>query len=243
MWQASAELHERTVVRALPQVTLQEMLHRLQGSRGARGDVRAPSRAARAAVGARAHERHPRRAAATAASCEFMQLFRAEEGRIGVTVTFIAILELMREGLIDVVQTEPYAPLHVRAASAAPYTAPGDESRGDAADPRRRRRKHMSEDVLQQHHRGGAAGGGQVRCTLAELRAAVRRAAASRRAAQLRAALDALRGGVRRARHRAEGNRRGLPRPGAPRATPPRSRGCGPSVPRATRARCSRRWR
>ena len=43
-------------------------------------------------------------------------LFRPEEGRMGVTVTFVAILELMREGLIDIVQTEPYAPLHVRAA-------------------------------------------------------------------------------------------------------------------------------
>src|SRR5690606_20488973 len=31
--------------------------------------------------------------------------------------TFVAILELMREGLIDVVQTEPFGPLHVRAAS------------------------------------------------------------------------------------------------------------------------------
>ena len=38
---------------------------------------------------------------------------------MGVTVTFIAILELVREGLIDIVQAEPYAPLHVRAASAA----------------------------------------------------------------------------------------------------------------------------
>ena len=35
---------------------------------------------------------------------------------MGVTVTFIAILELVREGLIEIVQTEPYAPLHVRGA-------------------------------------------------------------------------------------------------------------------------------
>jgi segregation and condensation protein A len=47
----------------------------------------------------------------------FMQLFRAEEGRMGITVTFVAILELMREGLIDIVQAEAYAPLHVRAAA------------------------------------------------------------------------------------------------------------------------------
>ncbi len=35
----------------------------------------------------------------------------------------------------------------------------------------------------------------------------------------------------------------GFPHPGAPRARAARSRGCGPSVPRAIRARCSRRWR
>ena len=38
---------------------------------------------------------------------------------MGVTVTFMAILELVREGLIDIVQAEPYAPLHVRAATPA----------------------------------------------------------------------------------------------------------------------------
>jgi segregation and condensation protein A len=46
---------------------------------------------------------------------EFVSLFRPEEGRMGVTVTFIAILELLREGLLEIVQSEPYAPIHVRA--------------------------------------------------------------------------------------------------------------------------------
>ena len=47
---------------------------------------------------------------------EFTQLFRPEEGRMGVTVTFVAILELVREGLIEIVQSQAFAPLHVRAA-------------------------------------------------------------------------------------------------------------------------------
>ena len=38
---------------------------------------------------------------------------------MGVTVTFIAILELMQEGLIEIVQSEAYAPIHVRTATAA----------------------------------------------------------------------------------------------------------------------------
>jgi segregation and condensation protein A len=36
---------------------------------------------------------------------------------MGVTVTFLALLELLKESLIEVVQTEPYAPIHVRAAA------------------------------------------------------------------------------------------------------------------------------
>jgi segregation and condensation protein A len=45
---------------------------------------------------------------------DFVRLFTPEEGRRGVTVTFVAILELLREGLIELVQSEAYAPLHVR---------------------------------------------------------------------------------------------------------------------------------
>ena len=40
---------------------------------------------------------------------------------MGVTVTFVAILELVREGLIEIVQAEPFAPLHVRAAPRSGY--------------------------------------------------------------------------------------------------------------------------
>jgi segregation and condensation protein A len=47
----------------------------------------------------------------------FADLFDAEEGRMGVAVTFIAILELLKETVIEVVQSEEFAPLHIRAAS------------------------------------------------------------------------------------------------------------------------------
>ena len=36
---------------------------------------------------------------------------------MGVAVSFIAILELLRESVFEVVQSEAYAPLHVRASS------------------------------------------------------------------------------------------------------------------------------
>ncbi len=44
----------------------------------------------------------------------FTALFRPAEGRMGVVVTFMAVLELLREGLLELVQAEPFAPIHVR---------------------------------------------------------------------------------------------------------------------------------
>ena len=44
----------------------------------------------------------------------FNELFRAEEGRLGVVVPFLAIMELIRESVVDFVQAEPFAPIHVR---------------------------------------------------------------------------------------------------------------------------------
>jgi segregation and condensation protein A len=44
----------------------------------------------------------------------FSALFRPEEGRMGVVVTFLAVLELLREALLELAQAEPFAPIHVR---------------------------------------------------------------------------------------------------------------------------------
>lgn len=44
----------------------------------------------------------------------FTALFYPEEGRRGVVVTFMAILELLREALLELVQVEPFAPIHLR---------------------------------------------------------------------------------------------------------------------------------
>jgi segregation and condensation protein A len=47
---------------------------------------------------------------------EFHQLFTINEGKLGVVVTFIAMLELLKQSLIQVVQQEPYSPIHIKAA-------------------------------------------------------------------------------------------------------------------------------
>lgn len=46
---------------------------------------------------------------------EFTSLFTVEEGRRGVIVTLLAVLELVREMLIELVQAKPLGPIHVRA--------------------------------------------------------------------------------------------------------------------------------
>lgn len=45
----------------------------------------------------------------------FVSLFKAEEGRMGVVVTFLAIMELIKESLVEIVQTEAFGPIHVKA--------------------------------------------------------------------------------------------------------------------------------
>lgn len=45
----------------------------------------------------------------------FVELFTAQEGRLGVVVTFMAVLELIKEQLVELVQNEPFAAIHVRA--------------------------------------------------------------------------------------------------------------------------------
>ena len=49
--------------------------------------------------------------------CEFSTLFKAEEGRLGVVVTFLALLELIKQHLIELVQAEAFAQIHVKAAT------------------------------------------------------------------------------------------------------------------------------
>jgi segregation and condensation protein A len=127
-----AELVERTAAPLLPEVTLKEMLVAFQ-------DV-----IQRAAMFAHHHVQRERLSVRQRMSeiierlqggelVDFARLFRVEEGRMGVTVTFVAVLELLREGLLDIVQAETYAPLHVRAAAPRAAEAANDDALGAAS--------------------------------------------------------------------------------------------------------------
>ena len=115
-WSASVELRDRRVVRAMPQITLQEMLVAFRDVVG-RAEMFAHHHIQRERLSVRERMGDILTRLGQASFVDFAQLFRPEEGRMGVTVTFVAILELMREGLIEIVQSEPFAPLHVRSAA------------------------------------------------------------------------------------------------------------------------------
>nr|WP_245784216.1 ScpA family protein [Halomonas korlensis] len=59
----------------------------------------------------------------------FEALFTLEEGRAGVVVTFMAILELAKEAMIEIVQNAPLSPIHVRVRMAR-----DDEADNEALD-------------------------------------------------------------------------------------------------------------
>jgi segregation and condensation protein A len=120
VWPTSVELKDRGPARALPQIALQEMLIAFKEV-VARSEMFAHHHIQREAlsVGERMSDILAR-LEGSAGFVPFEQLFRPEEGRMGVTVTFAAILELLREALIEIVQAQEYGPLHVRAAHPAP---------------------------------------------------------------------------------------------------------------------------
>lgn len=47
---------------------------------------------------------------------EFTQLFTAQEGRMGLVVTLLAILELARQSLLIITQNQSFSPIHIKAA-------------------------------------------------------------------------------------------------------------------------------
>jgi len=118
VWSASAEMRERAPSRTLPQITLQEMLIAFKDV-VARAQMFAHHHIQREQLSVGERMSDILAALGGDAFVPFAQLFRPQEGRMGVTITFVAVLELMREGLVDVVQAQPYGPLHVRAAAAS----------------------------------------------------------------------------------------------------------------------------
>ena len=110
---AVAALTHRQVVRILPEVAMQEMPVAFKDV-VQRATMFAHLHVQRETLSVRQRMSEVLAILEGVGLVEFIRLFRPEEDRIGVTVTFVAILELLREQLVEIVQAEPYQPLHVR---------------------------------------------------------------------------------------------------------------------------------
>ena len=113
---AGADAPERKVVEKLPDVTLKELLLAFHDVLK-RAEMFSNLHMQREPLSVRQRMSEILSRIKAGQFTGFGELFDPEEGRMGVAVTFIAILELLREAVIEVVQAEAYAPLHVRAAS------------------------------------------------------------------------------------------------------------------------------
>ena len=114
--QASAEVVEKPVVEKLPDLTLKELLVAFKEVL-ARAELNAHFHIQREPLSVRQRMSEVLSRVSPSRFTDFPALFDPEEGRMGVAVTFIALLELLREGLIELVQADSFAPIHVRAAS------------------------------------------------------------------------------------------------------------------------------
>ncbi len=110
------EVPDKHINRAPPEVGLKEMLLALKDVLH-RADLFSSHQIQREPLSLRARMSRVLESIKADGFTPFTDLFDLAEGRQGVVVTFMAVLELLRQTLIDLVQTEPFGPIHVKARS------------------------------------------------------------------------------------------------------------------------------
>ena len=123
---AIADAPDRKITRKLPEVTMKELLLAFHDVLR-RAEMFSNLHLQREPLSVRQRMSEILTRVSAGRFSPFADLFDPEEGRMGVAVTFIAILELLRESTIEVVQADSYAPLHVRAASAVRLVGDDDD--------------------------------------------------------------------------------------------------------------------
>ncbi len=122
---AQAETTERKVVTKLPDVTLKELLLAFHDVLK-RAEMYSNLHLQREPLSVRQRMSEVLSQIKAGSFTLFADLFDPQEGRMGVAVTFLACLELLKENVIEVVQSNEFAPLHVRAASSVRLVEDGD---------------------------------------------------------------------------------------------------------------------
>jgi segregation and condensation protein A len=116
--QAHAEVTERKVEVKLPDIALKEMLLAFKEVLS-RAEMFAHLHVQREPLSVRQRMVEILLKLDNETFTDFSGLFDPREGRMGVVVTFIALLELLREAVIELVQADSFSPIHIRAAGKA----------------------------------------------------------------------------------------------------------------------------
>jgi segregation and condensation protein A len=115
---AVAQAVYEPVAKPLPDVSLTELLQAMQAVLQ-RADQLQDHRIQREPLSVRDKMTQILRAIQKNQFVELPQLFVPEEGRQGIVVMFLAVLELLKAHLIDIVQADAYAPIYVQALQAS----------------------------------------------------------------------------------------------------------------------------
>ena len=125
---ASAFVPDRNVIRLPPPVELKELLLALKDVLR-RADLTGHHEIQREALSVRNRMSDVLGTLGDGQFHDFTSLFNVEEGRRGIVVTFLAMLELAKETLIEIVQNEVPGPIYLR--SLAADAGPGDDYSAD----------------------------------------------------------------------------------------------------------------
>lgn len=114
VFQASALAPDRSLARLEPDVELQELLLALSEVLR-RADMFESHHVSKEKLSTRERMAQVLDTLANNNFVPFVSLFKVEEGRLGVVVTFLAVMELIKESLVEIVQSESFGPIHVKA--------------------------------------------------------------------------------------------------------------------------------
>lgn len=108
-----ADSSDISIDKPLPTVDLKEMVRALMEVLK-RAELNAKHHVKIEAISVREKMSHILSAVQDKEHCLFTALFNLEEGRLGVVVTFLATLELLKQGMLEFVQAAPFAPIYLK---------------------------------------------------------------------------------------------------------------------------------
>ena len=127
---AVADVADRARIRVPPDVDLREMLLALRDVLK-RADLFSHHAIHRDALSVRQRMADVLQKLGGGEFMPFLSLFDVSEGRMGIVVTFLSVLELAKESLLEIVQDEALSPIYVRSLATADDTDPAASEGSD----------------------------------------------------------------------------------------------------------------